>query len=165
MRKKIIIYPAALTIFFFLIFIIVNAQDAPPRGEQRNLRQNLFTLRALQMTRALDLSEQQTAVIFPELNRAEKDKAELQRQLLEEIRRLRQLMNSDKPAEEELENRVARIRELRQKIHEREEKFEEFLLSRLTPTQKARYIIFTLDFNRQLLERARSFGPGGQKNK
>lgn len=109
--------------------------------------------------------EQQTAIIFPELNRAEKEKAELQRQLAIEIRNLRQKIDSGKSTDEEFEAGVHKIRELRQNIQAREQAFEDFLFGRLTPVQKARYIIFSLEFNRVLMERAQRLRQPGQKIK
>lgn len=158
-------------IFFFIsliIFLIVNilaySQEQTPAGMQRNIRENIFTLRALRMTQALDLTQEQTSIIFPELNKAEKEKAGLQQQLAREIRELRQLIKDNKASAEDYEARVARIKELRKKIQLREEAFEEFLFQQLTPVQKAKYIIFNLDFNRVLMERMRGAGARGQKN-
>lgn len=142
-----------------------SGQEPGARMQPGNLRRNLVTLRALRMTQVLELSEQQTAVIFPELNRAEKEKAELQRQLAIEIRNLRQKIDSGKSTDEEFEAGVQKIRELRQKIQAREQAFEDFLFGRLTPVQKARYIIFSLEFNRGLMERAQRLRQPGQKIK
>ena len=117
------------------------------------------------MTQALDLTEGQTAVIFPELNRAEKEKAELQAELAREIRELRQLLNNKKAEEKDFEDRVAKIVDLREKVSLRESEFEKFLLSQLTSVQKARYIIFNIDFNRGMMERMGRARMAGQKNK
>lgn len=157
-----------MTIIGFLLLVlsinVAEAQQGPPQG-RANIRENLFTLRALRMTQALDLTEQQTAVIFPELNRAEKDKAELQKELAREIRELRAMLKDEKTPLEQYENRVARINELRAKIREREEAFEKFLFGQLTPVQKAKYILFNVDFNANLMMRMRRAAETGQKIK
>ncbi|MGB9893775.1 MAG: Spy/CpxP family protein refolding chaperone [Candidatus Saccharicenans sp.] len=145
--------------------MLVWAQDLPQGHGQHNLRQNLFTLRALRMTQELELTEEQTAAIFPELNRAEKDKAALQDQLASEIRELRLLIKENKAKDEEFEARVQRIKDLREKVRQREENFEKFLFGQLTSIQKAKYIIFSIDFNRIMLERANRARMAGQKNK
>ncbi|MGB9906656.1 MAG: hypothetical protein ACPLRR_04625 [Candidatus Saccharicenans sp.] len=154
-----------IAISFILLIVQVSGQETPPGPGQRNLRHNLFTLRALRMTQVLELTEQQTAAIFPELNRAEKDKAELQKQLAAEIRTLRRLVDQGQASDEEFESRVRRVRELRLKIQERDQAFENFLFSQLTSIQKARYIIFSLEFNRAIMERAQRLRPAGQKIK
>lgn len=163
MKKKI------LATGFFAIFLILiipaGGQETPPGAGQRNLRHNLFTLRSLRMTQVLELTEKQTAVIFPELSRAEKEKAELQRQLAAEIKSLRQLVKADQPRDEEIESRVRQVQELRLKIQEREKAFTNFLFSQLTSLQKARYIIFSLEFNRAIMERAQRLKQAGQKIK
>ncbi|MGB9836657.1 MAG: hypothetical protein ACPLRX_07970 [Candidatus Saccharicenans sp.] len=162
MRKKIIF----ITLIIILVISISYsyAQQDRPQA-RRNLRENLFTLRALRMTEALDLSEEQTAAIFPELNRAEKEKAELQQKLAGEIRDLRAMIKEGKAQPAEFEARVARIIELRKKIREREEVFEQFLFGQLTPVQKAKYIIFNVDFNTNLMMRMRRAAQAGQKIK
>ena len=117
------------------------------------------------MTQALDLTEAQTAVIFPELNRAEKEKARLQADLTREIMELRQLINNKKVEDSEFEDRVAKIADLREKIRSRESEFEKFLFTQLTSAQKARYIIFNIDFNRGMMERMGRARLAGKENK
>lgn len=164
-KKILVITLIGLSLAFFLAGQKASGQEPRGQMQQGNLRRNLVTLRALRMTQVLELTEQQTAVIFPELNRAEKEKAELQRQLALEIRNLRQKIDSGKSTDEEFEAGVQKIRELRHNIQAREQAFEDFLFSRLTPVQKARYIIFSLEFNRVLMERAQRLRQAGQKIK
>lgn len=164
-KKKLSIGLFGLTLILLMARGESAAQPPAAQAQQHNLRRNLVTLRALRMTQVLELTEEQTAVIFPELNRAEKEKAELQRQLAEEIRNLREKIGAGKSSDEEFESGVRKVRDLRHKIQAREQVFEEFLFARLTPLQKARYIIFNLDFNRVLMERAHKLGPAGQKIK
>ena len=90
MRKSRVVCFSLITIFLLVSFSEVYAQGHAPRGN-KNVRENMFVLRTLRMTQALDLTEAQTAVIFPELNRAEKEKAQLQADLAREIRELRQI--------------------------------------------------------------------------
>ena len=118
MKKSSVIYFSIITIFLLVSFSEVYAQGHPPRGN-KNVRENMFVLRTLRMTQALDLTEAQTAVIFPELNRAEKEKAQLQADLAREIRELRQLINNKKVEDREFENRVAKIVDLKEKIRSR----------------------------------------------
>lgn len=168
MSKKNIINGLYLVIFMLCVSLSavpVKAQNRAQDSTQRNLRHNLFTLRALRMTQELELTEQQTAAIFPELNRAEKDKAELQKALASELRELRLMLKNDKSKAEDYEERVNRIKDLRRQLQEREKVFEDFLFSQLTAVQKARYIIFSFDFNRTMIERTHRMKMGGQKVK
>ena len=162
MRKSSVIY--LLIMLLLASFSEVYGQGHPAR-RGRNVRENMFVLRTLRMTQALDLTEAQTAVIFPELNRAEKEKAQLQANLAGEIRDLRQIINKDKVTDKEYEERVAKIMNLKEKVRLREEEFEKFLFGQLTSSQKAKYIIFNLDFNRGIIERMGRAGVAGQKSK
>jgi len=164
MKKSSVIYFSIITIFLLVSFSEIYAQGHPPRGNKR-VRENMFVLRTLRMTQALDLTEAQTAAIFPELNRAEKEKAQLQADLAREIRELRQLINNEKVEDREFEDRVAKILDLREKIKRRESEFEKFLFTRLTSAQKAKYIIFDIDFNRGMMERMGRARLAGKENK
>ncbi len=164
MKKSSVIYFSIITIFLLVSFSEVYAQGHPPRGNKK-VRENMFVLRTLRMTQALDLTEAQTAVIFPELNRAEKEKAQLQADIAREIRELRQLINNKKVEDREYENRVAKIVDLKEKIRSRESEFEKFLFTQLTSAQKARYIIFNIDFNRGMMERMGRARQSGKENK
>lgn len=164
MRKSRLVSFSLITIFLLVSFSEVYAQGHAPRGN-KNVRENMFVLRTLRMTQALDLTEAQTAVIFPELNRAEKEKARLQADLAREIMELRQLINNKKVEDREFEDRVAKIADLREKIRSRESEFEKFLFTQLTSAQKARYIIFNIDFNRGMMERMGRARLAGKENK
>jgi hypothetical protein len=158
-------------LFIMVIFSLAVgpclSQDQPSSQTdvRRNIRDNIFTLRALRMTQILDLTQEQTAVIFPELSKVEKEKAELQQELAREIRDLRSMIREDKGKPEDYELSFKKIKEIRNKIRAKEEGFEEFLESQLTPVQKAKYVIFNLDFNRRLMERVNRARILGQKNK
>ena len=164
MRKSRVVCFSLITIFLLVSFSEVYAQGHAPRGN-KNVRENMFVLRTLRMTQALDLTEAQTAVIFPELNRAEKEKARLQADLAREIMELRQLINNKKVEDREFEDRVAKIADLREKIRSRESEFEKFLFTQLTSAQKARYVIFNIDFNRGMMERMGRARLAGKENK
>ncbi|MCX8161081.1 MAG: hypothetical protein N3G18_09165 [Candidatus Saccharicenans sp.] len=164
-KKILLISMIGLYMALAVVEAKMSGQDGGAQVQQPNLRRNLVTLRALRMTQVLELTEQQTAVIFPELNRAEKEKAEMQKQLAAEIGNLRQKISSGKTPDEEFETGVLKIRELRRKIQAREQAFEDFLFNQLTPVQKARYIIFSLEFNRAIMERAQRLRQAGQKIK
>jgi len=152
---------------FLLALIPCFSQEQPgSRADvHRNIRDNIFTLRALRMTQTLELTQEQTAVIFPVLSKLEKEKAGLQQELGKEIRELRSMIRDDKTKAEDYEKRLNRIKEIRNEIRLKEEAFEKFLESQLTPVQKAKYVIFNLDFNRRLMERMNRARILVQKNK
>ncbi len=136
-----------------------NTAEAQRRLNQQRMRENIATLRLLRMTRALDLTEDQAAKIFPMANRVEKEKMELNRQLGQEIRELRQLVAAEAPDEGKIKEKIVRIGQLRESLRLKEAEFEAFLEKNLTPVQRARYVLFSLDFAQflgQNLERVRA---------
>lgn len=125
---------------------------------RERVRENLNRLRLLRMTEELELREDQTAVIFPAAARLEKEKAEISRKIGQEIRDLRAMLRSGAPDSQALGRKVRAIKELRRSLQEKELEFEKILEENLDEVQKAKYLLFTLDFYRMLgekLDRAR----------
>lgn len=126
------------------------------------LRENISTLYLLRLTRALELSEDQTSRLFPVLTRIEREKAEMQRRMNVDLLALREALARPGKDEGRLLELVARIREERRAIREKDDDTEAVLEEVLSPVQKARYLIFTVEFYRTLghqLERARQMKP------
>jgi hypothetical protein len=122
------------------------------------LRENISNLYLLRLTRALELTEEQTAKLYPFLTRVEKEKAVLQRQMGLDLRDLRAELADSPSGGEKVPGLVARIRDARRTIRQKDDEVEDVLERVLTPAQKARYLIFTVDFLRNVgenLERAR----------
>jgi len=110
------------------------------------------------MTQALDLTEEQTAKIFPKISRIEKEKKEIQQKIGIQMRELRSILRNENHDEQEFTDRIKRIKELRNLLKSKDEELENFLDDNLTLLQRAKYIIFSQDFYRGLrekLERAR----------
>ena len=86
---------AALALVSLLISVSgqIHAQKPPDR---RVTRENIITLMLLRMTQVLDLNEEQAAQLFPVVNRIEKEKFALNRQIGERMRDLRSLLQVDK---------------------------------------------------------------------
>ena len=55
-------------------------QDDQPQNRRRT-RENIRTLWLLRMTRVLELTEEQTAKVFPIVSRIEKEKSEIYKQI------------------------------------------------------------------------------------
>jgi Spy/CpxP family protein refolding chaperone len=130
-------------------------EESPTRTR---LRENISDLYLLRLTRALELTEEQTARVYPQLTRIEKVKAGLQRQMGLDLRELRAELTKSPAGEATVLRLVTRIREARRAIRQKDDEVESFLEGVLTPIQKARYIIFTVEFLRNVgenLQRAR----------
>lgn len=146
------------------------AAQAGGRGApqvQARLRERIGDLYILRLTRALELSEDQTSKIYPLLVRAEKDKAGLQRQLALDMRELRAELAGPGAGEGRLLGLVAGIRKARQGIRQLDDEVEAALDGILTPLQKARYLVFTVEFLRSVgenLDRARGLRAPVKRN-
>lgn len=152
--------PAAVLILILALGTWSQARGSlqgDPQARMR-LRENISNLYLLRLTRALELTEEQTAKLYPFLTRIEKDKAVIQRQMGLDLRDLRAELAATPVGEERALGLVARIRDARRAIRQKDDEVEGVLDGVLTPVQKARYLIFTVDFLRNIgenLERAR----------
>jgi Spy/CpxP family protein refolding chaperone len=145
--------PALAAVLLLISGTWVLAQPAQSTSQARTrLRENIDTLLLVRMTEALDLSEEQAAKLYPALTKIEKEKGSLQAQLGTDIRDLRTLLQRTGVREADILDKVKRIREERLNIKQKDEAFEAVLDAELTPLQKAKYVIFTVDFYRGLGE-------------
>jgi Spy/CpxP family protein refolding chaperone len=152
------VFTVLLSCLFFGTWALAQAPQGDPQARTR-LRNNINMLRLLRMTEALSLTEEQAAKLFPAMTRIEREKSELQRRLGAEIQDLRSALKKNPIGDEEILDCVAKIKELRRSIRQKDEEFETVLDESLTPLQKGRYMIFLVDFARGLgeaLNRARS---------
>lgn len=124
-------------------------QPIPPR---QRMQRNLSALRLVRLTQALDLNEDQTAKVFPALNRIEKAKQDIQKDLSENILALRAMCQESEAKDEDLEATLLRIRDDRRRIKDLDAEADAALEAVLTVRQKARYEIFQIDFLRGLSE-------------
>jgi Spy/CpxP family protein refolding chaperone len=145
-RHKVAVFSSLL---FFLLASLGQAQRGPVQDRAR-MRDNLATLRLLRLTQALDLNEKQAAIIFPVFNRIEKEKLDIQMRLAADIRDIRRLIQDPSPDEAEIEDKTKDVREARNLIEGKDRELEAFLESNLTSIQKAKYVLFQVDFYRGL---------------
>jgi Spy/CpxP family protein refolding chaperone len=138
-----------------------GGQAAGP-GQGAGLRERISDLYLVRLTRALDLTEEQTAKIYPLVTQSEKRKADLQRKMGLDLRNLRAELAKNPPDDKALLGLAGRIREARRLIRQSDEEVDAALEGLLTPVQQARYLIFNVEFLRNVgenLGRARG-GPG-----
>jgi Spy/CpxP family protein refolding chaperone len=134
-------------------------------GRGRGIRENIVLFQMLRMTQDLDLTEEQTAKIFPKINQIEKEKFELRAKVREQLRELRLALKNEKPDEKKIDERVNGILELRHKVESLDKELESFLLENLTAIQRGKYMIFAPEFYQELrdkLERARGLRQGSR---
>jgi Spy/CpxP family protein refolding chaperone len=128
------------------------------------IRENIVTLRLLRMTQVLELTEEQTAKIYPVIARIEKEKTEIQKELGLLMREIRDIVRTGTDKGGKIEEKLDNIKELKAGIRTKEEEIENFLASQLTPLQRAKYLLFSVEFYQGLgekLERARIYRNRG----
>ena len=150
MKKKMVL---ACILGVFLLQGSLPAQNPQEQGPARErIRENVYTLRLIRMTQALDLTEEQTSRIYPALGRIEKDKADVQRRIAAGLRDLRDVLGSSQARDEDLMSKVRALQGLRKDLMKLDEEFERILEENLTVVQKAKYVIFSVDFYKGLGE-------------
>jgi hypothetical protein len=114
---------------------------------------NISTLYLLRMVQALDLTEEQTAKIFPRVNKVEKEKRELNRKIGLRMRELRATVRQQDRDDEKLVRMVNEIRDFRKQVKSKDDELEGFLSENLSINQQAKYLIFVQDFLKELREK------------
>jgi len=120
---------------------------------RRRIRDNINTLRILKMTQALDLTEEQVAKIFPALNRIEKEKMEINKEIGQKVKELRLILEKENPEEQEIKDMIEELKRLRNLLESKDKEFASFLEENLTLVQQAKFILFSIDFIRVLREK------------
>lgn len=156
----------AKSIFSLFLGIVLSSsivfaavQDEKIQEKKRRMtRDNITTLLLLRMTRFLELSEEQTAKIYPFFSRIEKQKMEINQQIRKQMQGLRTDLTEKDPDPKVLKNRIQAIKELRDALKSKDAELEKHLEENLTVVQQAKYLMFITAFYRELrdnVDRAR----------
>lgn len=129
----------------------LGARQAP-MPDRQGFRRNIATLKLLRMTEILELSEEQTARIYPAFTKVERDKQAEQRNWSQGMLNLRRLVRDAKAPEADILAALKELRESRARIQAMDEDLDALMERTLTPLQKARYFLFQVDFVRGLGE-------------
>ena len=146
-KQRIVALSAALLLI--LGTALSAAAQNPPRA-RRDTRENITTLMLLRMTQALDLTEEQTSRIYPEITRIEKEKLRINRDLAKKMSDLRFLLRGEEKKQAELQSTMDEIRTLRIRVKDKEAELEAFIMQNLDIEQQARFLLFFQDFYRQM---------------
>ena len=133
------------------IYLTSFAEDQ--NRDRKKIRENINTLRLLRMTQALDLTEEQTAKIFPALNRIEKEKTRIHNEIGQKLKELRLILAKEKPEDQEIEFMIENLKKLRSSLKSKDEELEKVMEESLTLVQRAKYLIFSVDFFKGLREK------------
>ncbi len=153
MKYKVSAFLVIIGLLLSPLLVFSQAKDEVKSVKEEEIRRHIETFRMWEMTKALDLTEEQVASIFPALNRIEKERAKLNKQIGLEIRELKELLDLENPNIEQIQAKLEKIKTLKEQIQVKNEEIEKLLEDNLTVEQQAKYIIFTLRFMRDLREK------------
>jgi hypothetical protein len=121
-----------------------------PLDQREKSRERIQMVRMLKLTQALKLDREAAGRFFAVGAQYEQTKRHIRRDLQEDIQRLRNLTRDLNAPEKELRETVLRIKNRKKDLNDLNNKQIEEELSLLRPDQQARYILFTIDFHREM---------------
>jgi Spy/CpxP family protein refolding chaperone len=129
----------------------VRAQSwREPSDPRDKARDRIQMIRMMKMTEALRLDRETAARFFAVGSRYEETKRHVRRDMQDDIQRLRHSLQNINPPEKELRETVLRIRNRKKDLSDLNLKQIDEELSLLRPEQQARYLLFTIDFRREI---------------
>lgn len=158
--KFLVALSLGLVIFSSAVFPAVQEQENELQERLRlRTRENIVTLMLLRMTRFLELTDDQTAKIYPLVTRVEKEKMEINRKIARQMQELRMILKEAEPDPKALQMRIQSLKESRDELRSKDAEVEAKLEEILTVVQQAKYLVFMNVFFKELrenLEKARS---------
>ena len=137
--KKTLILLALITLFFAQPF-----DDQDPRAI-------IEKVKIYRLTQELDLTTEQAVVFFPKLNELQKIEREFGEGKMKIINELKRLVN-DNASDEKILEEVSKYEKLhKDKMTKQMNKIKE-LWKILTPIQRAKFLIFQEEFNKEIRE-------------
>ncbi len=169
--KSILALFIGVVVFSSVVFTTVQGENVQVQEKARRMtRENIITLMLLRMTRFLELTEDQTAKIYPFFNRIEKEKMQINQQIRRLMREIRAALSVEDPDQEVLKAKIQTLKELRDALKSKDKDLEKHLEENLTVIQQAKYLVFMNAFLNELresLNRARNLrertGPKKKK--
>lgn len=157
--KSMVAFSLGLIVFSSVVFPAMQEQDNELQERLRlRTRENIVTLMLLRMTRFLELTEDQTAKIYPLMTRVEKEKMMINQRIAKQMQELRMILKEEEPDPEALKLRIEALKGLRDDLRSKDAEVEAQLQEILTVVQQAKYLVFMNVFFKELrenLERAR----------
>jgi Spy/CpxP family protein refolding chaperone len=148
-------YPKLFVVLTALVAVTgstaVQAQSwREPADPREKARERIQMVRMLKVTEALRLDRDTAARFFAVGSRYEDTKRQVRRDMNDDIQRLRHTLQNLHPPEKDLRETVSRIRNRKKDLSELHLKQLDEELGLLRPEQQARYLLFTIDFRREI---------------
>ncbi|HUT04477.1 MAG TPA: hypothetical protein VM163_11355 [bacterium] len=116
--------------------------DEPSKGKRDEAKDMLSTVYLMELTKELELAKEQALDIASIIEKHEKAKVEHQKAIRESLRGIKLELGNDKPDEKKLKKYIAQITSARDKMKDEQGKGRDEIMSKLSVTQQAKFILF-----------------------
>lgn len=147
------------TMSILLLFSVLFAQKMMRMGPPPDVMERIETLKMWKLTEALELTEEQAAVLFPAMRQFQRQQDSIRQRQTELLQELQDALNS-KADSAEILGIIDEMTSLKYNDCENEADFIRKARSVLTAEQQAKYIIFEQEFRKQMMEMIRDFRRG-----
>jgi hypothetical protein len=160
-------------LFFSFLWATSMAWAQPWRDAKdprEKARDRIQMIKMMKLTETLRLDQEGAARFFAVSTQYEENKRKIRKDLHEDIERLHHLMRDSNPPERDLRETISRLKNKRRDMDALSQRQMEEELNLLRLDQQARYILFNIDFRRDMDEMIREVreerpprpGPGSE---
>jgi benzoyl-CoA reductase/2-hydroxyglutaryl-CoA dehydratase subunit BcrC/BadD/HgdB len=153
-----------LLIIFPAILVFAQPRGMGPGSEKA--MSMIRTMRIVRMTEVLELDENQVAALIPKLKQRDSLELNYYKSQAEDINGLREELDKRSPSEEKLAEILERMKSREAEHHRNLASLRDEMLAVLTVPQQARFVIFEVEFEREirrLISQVKGgHGPGSQ---
>ena len=138
-----------------LIILSLSLSEAAwsqPPSEGRRSRDRIQFLKMWRLVDHLEIDVDQAAVLFPLLSQHHRKMEELRGQRKQAARDLRHILGGESPKDSELLAAMEKVADLDRRLRVTEDEFNKSLESHLTVRQRAKLVLFSDHFRRDLRE-------------
>jgi hypothetical protein len=128
-----------------------NGKKPPSKEQLERIRKKVETLKMWRLTKSLDLDESTAAKLFPMMNRYDKERLTVERNMRENMRKLRRSV--DTAHEKELRDIMKRLNKNHRKLQEINSEEVQRIGKILSARDMAKFMLFKQDFNREMKRR------------
>lgn len=151
-------------IFGYSVFFIMTLGNAGAQTrELEEALERMETIRMVRMTETLHL-DKETAARLAAVSSKYRQFSRLFSSLRQDIDRLRAILEEAQPNKNELKEIVERVKNTRRQIRHLKQQKREEEMSLLTLERQGRYIIFMMDFHKEMHGLIREVGRGKKKS-
>ncbi len=142
----------ATATFVFLMLSLTEAVWSQPPSEDGRSRDRIQFLKMWRLVDQLEIDVDQAAVLFPLLSQHHRKMDEMRTQRKQAARDLRHLLGGESPKDSALLAAMEKVADLDSRLRVTDDEFKKRLESHLTVPQRAKLVLFSDHFRRDLRE-------------